>query len=232
MDLVEVWVMDSPNHGRAAVLNDAKLLKSGKGVSECFLSKTSDVQKPMKYLPLAGSYTVADGLHQLVKSGLLKGNKIVAAGHSAGAGCVCVLLYPSVSHMRIVLMTPYRVLSTKAFPLDHIPYASIILLEPHMMPRHIVKWMQKNKGSQPTPLQVLAESAKTRKDTWPSREAAQQWFAKRYPWKLWDQRALRLFVVRMMHPCVIYPSVICHRLTPTIFCAGSWSSGHAYRDIP
>ena len=92
MDLVEVWVMDSPNHGRAAVLNDAKLLKSGKGVSECFLSKTSDVQKPMKYHPLAGSYTVADGLHQLVKSGLLRGNKLVADGHSAGAGCVCVLL--------------------------------------------------------------------------------------------------------------------------------------------
>ena len=41
----------------------------------------------------------------------------------------------------------------------------------------------------------LIESAKSRKDIWPSRDVAQEWFAKRYPWEAWDERLLQSFVV-------------------------------------
>ena len=45
------------------------------------------------------------------------------------------------------------------------------------------------------PYSSILSMAKTRKDTWPSREAARAWMATRLPWKLWTPRSLDLFVV-------------------------------------
>lgn len=39
------------------------------------------------------------------------------------------------------------------------------------------------------------EMALVRKDIWPSRAEAHEWFARRAPWKRWDARALQLYVV-------------------------------------
>lgn len=51
-----------------------------------------------------------------------------------------------------------------------------------------------------TPIIAAFEMTKTRKDIWPSREAARQWLAKRIPCKLWDPRILQLYVVRCNPP--------------------------------
>ena len=72
-----------------------------------------------------------------------------------------------------------------------------------MMTRQILKYMMKHTAEgQLTPVQMMEESAKTRKDVWPSREAAHEWFKKRYPWKKWDPRSLELFIVSGQSVCV------------------------------
>ena len=69
------------------------------------------------------------------------------------------------------------------------------------------------------------EIAKGRKDIWPSRAAAREWFAKRLPWRRWDPRVLDLYVVcaelRGRLPSVtliLYRNTDCvtYRLLPTL----------------
>ena len=35
--IIEAWSVDSPNHGRAAIMNEARLMNRPEGVCECFL---------------------------------------------------------------------------------------------------------------------------------------------------------------------------------------------------
>ncbi|THH31621.1 hypothetical protein EUX98_g2571 [Antrodiella citrinella] len=53
----------------------------------------------------------------------------------------------------------------------------------------------------------LVISAKKRRDIWPSREVAYDWFANRWPWKFWDKRELNLYVKYGLHdlPTRTYP---------------------------
>ncbi len=48
-----------------------------------------------------------------------------------------------------------------------------------------------------SPLTRAAEAVRMRKDIWPSRAAAREWLAKRFPYRRWDARVLDLFVVRL-----------------------------------
>ncbi|TFK83326.1 alpha/beta-hydrolase [Polyporus arcularius HHB13444] len=112
----------------------------------------------------------ARAVQVLLQSDLLAGNRTVAIGHSAGA---CVMIQ-----------------STEGYPLHELPYSSFILVEPTMMTREIYR----RALEQDTVLLRAIEVARGRKDIWPSRAAAREWFPKRLPWRRWDARVLDLYV--------------------------------------
>nr|VWO99575.1 N/A [Ganoderma boninense] len=68
--IIEAWSVDSPNHGRAAIANEAQLMARPEGIS---------------------AYVWAHAVQALLKSGLVQGTSVVGLGHSAGA---CVLYDP------------------------------------------------------------------------------------------------------------------------------------------
>ncbi|KAI0365459.1 alpha/beta-hydrolase [Pilatotrama ljubarskyi] len=125
----------------------------------------------------------ARGAHALQQSGLIAGDSVVAIGHSAGA---CVLI-----------------LSMEGHPLDRLPYSSLVLVEPGMPSRELLKKMVDENA----PLLRAVQFAKTRKNTWPSRQAAREWLAKRLPWRRWDARILDLFIEHALRdlPTAEYP---------------------------
>ncbi|KAI0730579.1 alpha/beta-hydrolase [Earliella scabrosa] len=147
--ILEAWVLDSPNHGRAGVLNATRLLSRPLGLSAHEWARAAQV---------------------FLKSGLMKGTKIVGIGHSAGTVTVT--------------------LSTWGCPLDQLPYSSLIFVEPSMMTREILARLTANGKA----WDDLIEMAKARRDIWASRAAARQWMANRLPWKTWTPRAIDLFV--------------------------------------
>ncbi|TCD62135.1 hypothetical protein EIP91_007310 [Steccherinum ochraceum] len=154
VNIAEVWCLDAPNHGHAAALNDEALTN---------LSSPIDTA------------TCAHGIQLLVASGRIRGDKIVALGHSAGA--------------------TITIFSTAGCPLDRLPLAAMILLEPPMMTRPLLKKMLKGAAKgEANAMQIAMTAVKTRRDTWPSREAASQWLSKRFPWSTWDERARKRFV--------------------------------------
>jgi len=166
VNVVEAWSMDSQNHGHAASLNEDFLLKNPK---------------------IIDATSCADGLEQLLASGLISGDKVVGIGHSAGAAVT--------------------ILSAAKYPLTRLPYSSIILVEPAMMTRPILNKMLKSSESGVSPIKMVMTGVQTRKDVWPSREEAHQWFAKRYPWKQWDPRILKLYIENALRdlPTGTYP---------------------------
>ncbi|EIW62380.1 alpha/beta-hydrolase [Trametes versicolor FP-101664 SS1] len=113
----------------------------------------------------------ARGVQVLLKSGVISGNNVVGVGHSAGA---CIVLQ-----------------STEGYPLDRLPYSSLILIEPGLMTRAMLNTVRFDKAS---PLTRAAEAVRMRKDIWPSRAAAREWLTKRFPYRRWDARVLDLFV--------------------------------------
>ncbi|OJT03500.1 hypothetical protein TRAPUB_5840 [Trametes pubescens] len=125
----------------------------------------------------------ARGVQVLLKSGLIAGNNVVGVGHSAGA---CIVLQ-----------------STEGYPLDRLPYSSLILVEPGLMTRAMLNAVRFDKSS---PLTCAAEAVRMRKDIWPSRAAAREWLAKRFPYRRWDARVLDLFVEHALRelPTAVY----------------------------
>ena len=69
----------------------------------------------------------------------------------------------------------------------------MILVDPPMMTREILAAAM----AQQAPYLDVTSLIKTRKDTWPSRDAAKTWLAKRPPWNTWTPRVLDLYVVRL-----------------------------------
>lgn len=90
-------------------------------------------------------------------------------------------------------MTPVRILATSGYPPYRLPFSSLIMVDPPMMTQELLAKAK----TQNTPLLAAVEEAKMRKDIWPSRDAAREWFSKRLPYKLWTPEVLQLFVVRM-----------------------------------
>ena len=50
-----------------------------------------------------------------------------------------------------------------------------------------------------TTVEVMSRSGLRRRDTWASRVEALDYFRARGVWKIWDVRALELYVVRISH---------------------------------
>ncbi|KAI9060876.1 alpha/beta-hydrolase [Trametes sanguinea] len=106
-----------------------------------------------------------------LNSGLIApGSTIVAIGHSAGA---CIMVQ-----------------STDDCPVSQLPFSSLIMVDPPMMTPEILQKALREGW----PLVRAIDIAKKRKDVWPSRAAAKEWLAKRWPWSRWDPRVLDLYV--------------------------------------
>lgn len=88
----------------------------------------------------------------------------------------------------------------------------MILVEPGSMTREIFSVAFK----EPTLLKQVMEMTRKGKDIWPSRDAALEWFSQRNPWKRWDPRVLRLFLVRAVVFLVIGTSTYLSHLTATL----------------
>ncbi|OJT14650.1 hypothetical protein TRAPUB_8808 [Trametes pubescens] len=125
----------------------------------------------------------ARALQVLLKSNMLKGEDVIGIGHSAGA---CVMIQ-----------------STTDYPLDKLPYSSLILVEPVVLNPE-VKERITEAGS---PLRKIIEFASTRQDIWPNRAAAREWFAEQLPWNQWDARVLDLYIEHALRelPTAAYP---------------------------
>ncbi|KAJ7728456.1 Alpha/Beta hydrolase protein [Mycena metata] len=142
----EAWAFDWQNHGDAALLN-RDLLVSNRAYA---------------------AYEWGAAIASFVRSPRMHGKRIVAIGHSAGAGAMLVAL--------------------KAIPLPKIPYVLVVLVEPTvtspaMFYRHIVDSVT-----------AVVAATMMRRERWRSRDEAFAWLGRRAPWKLWDKRVLRSFV--------------------------------------
>ncbi|KAJ7166984.1 Alpha/Beta hydrolase protein [Mycena filopes] len=143
----EAWAFDWQNHGDAALLNRDFLASSrADGVSV---------------------YEWAAAIASFVRSPRMQGKRIVAVGHSAGAGAMLVAL--------------------KGTPVSTIPFVSLVLVEPTtttpaMFYRHIADAVT-----------TVVAGVIMRRDHWASREDAFAWLGRRAPWKRWDPRVLRNF---------------------------------------
>ncbi|KAI8989198.1 hypothetical protein BD414DRAFT_486367 [Trametes punicea] len=157
--------MDMPNHGRAAILNEHRLLEFPDGLTGAQCAREVNV---------------------FLKSGLIaSGCSVVAIGHSAGS---CILIQ-----------------STEDYAVNQLPFSSLIMVEPPMMTPDRLREEIK-KGA--TFLRAI-DVARVRKDIWPSRATAKEWFAKRLPWKRWDPRSLDLFIEHGLRdlPTAAYPEL-------------------------
>ncbi|KAG7095097.1 hypothetical protein E1B28_005884 [Marasmius oreades] len=144
----EVWAFDRENHGDAALLNREAL-------------KLWPACLPINEWAL----TVAD----LVKS-KLQGHRLVAIGHSAGAGVA--------------------MLTTKYAYDAHVHFTSTILIEPTICTRQI---FQETYDERIAGIRMTEELTLRRRDVWASREDAYAYLKKRNPWSAWDDRVLRLY---------------------------------------
>lgn len=145
----EVWAFDWQSHGDSALLNRDVL--SDEAVSV---------------------YEWASAIAVFIQSSRMKGHRIVALGHSAGAGAM--------------------MLTTLALPTMSIspPYAAIILIEPMMISQDL---FYSTFDERIAAMEFAVEATRVRRDTWPSRKTAFQWMKNKFPWCNWDPRVLQLF---------------------------------------
>ncbi|KAJ7307784.1 Alpha/beta hydrolase family-domain-containing protein [Mycena albidolilacea] len=114
------------------------------------------------------SYEWADAIAAFTQSPRMRGKRLVGLSHSAGALAI--------------------VGSTRAMELSAIPYSAFVLIEPTLVSP------QEFRGRIEKTIMGYSAATKTRRDKWPSREAAYQYLKGRYPWKVWDPKMLQTLV--------------------------------------
>ncbi|KAF8909980.1 hypothetical protein CPB85DRAFT_1221751 [Mucidula mucida] len=113
-----------------------------------------------------------------VRSPRMTGHRIVPLGHSAGAGAM--------------------MLTTRGTLLSELPYAALVLIEPTMIPEEL---FYAHFDDRMANMAVMVGATSLRRDSWPSRNDAFLWFERKFPWKTWDPRALRLLVDHGLQDC-------------------------------
>ncbi|KAK7052773.1 CN hydrolase domain-containing protein [Favolaschia claudopus] len=146
----EAWSFDWQSHGDAGILNRELLQVSG--------TRADGVS----------AYEWAEAIAAFVRSPRMQGRRIVAIGHSAGAGAMVV--------------------SLKSTPLSHLPFLGLVLIEPTIAkPELYYRVMADN-----TP--TIEAATLLRRSRWASRGEAKEWLRKRAPYRKWDERVLALFI--------------------------------------
>ncbi|KAJ6571401.1 Alpha/Beta hydrolase protein [Mycena capillaripes] len=121
----------------------------------------------LKTSPTASEWS--EGIAAFVNSPRMRGKRIVPIGHSAGGGTM--------------------VLTIRDTPLSAIPYASLILIEPTVIPRELFYRHIEDRMSQ---MEFVVAATTSRRERWNSREDANSWLSWRLPWDSWDPRVLRI----------------------------------------
>ncbi|KAL0067007.1 hypothetical protein AAF712_005996 [Marasmius tenuissimus] len=144
----EIWSFDWQNHGDSAVANEQILKERSEGLTV---------------------YDWSNAIRNFVNSSRMKGHRMVALGHSAGAGTMT--------------------LSTLGVPLSHYPYVALVLIEATMITREHFHASIEDRMLQ---MEFTVNATRSRRDTWDSKETAHEWMMKRFPWNGWDPRMARL----------------------------------------
>lgn len=91
----------------------------------------------------------------------------------------------------MALLTPFvSLLAARHSDVDKIPFSSVIMVEPPMVPPEIMPEEQFKEL-----VGMIAVAVRKRRESWPSRAAAVEFFTARKPWKSWTPRAIELFAV-------------------------------------
>ncbi|KAJ7050359.1 Alpha/beta hydrolase family-domain-containing protein [Mycena amicta] len=149
--VAEAYAFDWQMHGDSAVLNRELL-----GTSASRIYGVSATEWAEAIGALVGSW--------------MQGKRIVAIGHSAGAGTM--------------------ILSTKHLP-SSTAYTALIAIEPTVIPAEL---FYRQLDERLSTMEFVVSATLTRRETWPSTEAAFAWMRKRAPWSEWDERVLRRLV--------------------------------------
>jgi len=112
----------------------------------------------------------SEAIAAFVRSPHLRGKRIVPVGHSAGGGTM--------------------VLTTKDVPELALEYASIILIEPTIVPREL---FYREVDERVSTMEFVVTATLSRREKWRSREDAHAWLSRRIPWDSWDPRVVRMF---------------------------------------
>jgi hypothetical protein len=86
-------------------------------------------------------------------------------------------------------------LTTTPFARGAVPYTSMFLVESTITQEDVWKRELEERMAY---MNLVVKLTLNRKDQWPSKEHALNYFSKRLPWNLWDSRALESFVVCMV----------------------------------
>ncbi|KIK83952.1 hypothetical protein PAXRUDRAFT_700607 [Paxillus rubicundulus Ve08.2h10] len=146
----EAWSFDWLNHGDAAELNKEKL----------------QLRPPGNVSAAEWGFAIAS----FVRSLRTKGRRLVAFGHSAGAGAI--------------------MLSTKEFPPSRSPYIAIFLIEPSMLSREL--WMT-HLAERELAMRKSMDAALRRQHSWSTLEDAIAYFRQIRPWSFYDPKVLDVF---------------------------------------
>ncbi|KAJ3505219.1 hypothetical protein NLJ89_g7532 [Agrocybe chaxingu] len=106
-----------------------------------------------------------------VGSPRMKGHRIVPIGHSAGTAAI--------------------MLTTKEIPPYKLAYAAMVLIEPTMITRELFNAHLEDRMAS---MDFAVAATAARRNIWKSREAAFEYFRKRFPWGMWDERVVRVLV--------------------------------------
>lgn len=78
-----------------------------------------------------------------------------------------------------------------------IPYEAVVIVEP---PMHDKKLRDDNYDDRTGHIKLLVKAVSMQRSQHDSRVTAYEWMAKRSPWKVWDDRVRRSFVVSKFPP--------------------------------
>ncbi|KAG6901876.1 hypothetical protein C0995_007000 [Termitomyces sp. Mi166 len=164
----EVWAFDWQSHGDAAVIN-ARVLDSRK---DAVCQSKPRVSHPLEVLTSSWAAPAewALSLESFVEAHL-RGHRVVALGHSAGTGAI--------------------LLSMKNFPVYKPPYIAVFLVEPTILSQQLFDAHAKEREDSAN---MTMKVTLTRRDSWPSKEAAAAYLQRRLPWKSWDSRVFDIYI--------------------------------------
>lgn len=207
----DIWALDWQHHGDSVKLNEDALRNRPEGIStSCHsLSLFKAVLNRVLFSRLHGVGSCVSTIHGFEVSERSPGGRYRPLSWGLGrvrlihASRTCCkkrnsLFFFSMSSAKYFHQP--RPLSPSHFDSISasewcIPYAFIILVDPTLVDRQLYNAHLEERERQVN--HVIAAVSKGR-TTWESREEAFTWFSKNHPWKKWDERVVRLFVVRTL----------------------------------
>lgn len=179
----DIWTVDSPNQGEAAILNEQILKEKYSDICESlgFVQNT----RHMAFAGQLGYYGQA--LSRVLSSGLIdyEGSKLVGIGHSAGCGALQVIV-----HLSAIDSSDPRTYSIAAIPKTvPIPYHALILVEPGLVHRSVGDALRQIS-------QTMIPRIMARKDVWATKEEAINWMKSHHPRKAWHPEVMEAIFVR------------------------------------